>query len=43
MALVDECETLYPSLKGYGKGLSMLLLEMVWMERHDLEGVWEDS
>lgn len=43
MALVDECETHYQSLKGYGKGLSMLLLEMVWMERDDLEGVWEDS
>lgn len=25
MALVDECETHYQSLKSYGKGLSMLV------------------
>ena len=42
MALVGECETHYQSLKGYGEGLNMLLLEMVQMERDDLEGVWED-
>lgn len=36
MALVGECEMIKVvlSLKGYGKGLSMHLLEMIWKERN---------
>lgn len=35
MALVGECEMIKVvlSLKGYGKGLSMHLLEMIWKEK----------
>lgn len=41
MALVGECEMIKVvlSLKGYGKGLSVHLLEMVWKEKIFGEGV----